>query len=902
MICTSIQNKSLKQIKRILSDPSIEMAEIRLDLCPIAVEEIHELFKSSQKPLIATCRFTSFSGNSKNFSNENAEKYLKNDACSSCAKVWFCSALERLNAAVEAGAMFADLELGIETPEGHSMAACKRMNEARGGNEKCRVYNARELEIKFTELCRKHGTRIIRSYHNFERTPGLATLKKKVKECFEAGADIAKIATTARSFKDTCTIDKLYDWFKSSHKNHEANSKHFELVAFTMGEVGRVSRVDCLMNGAPFTYASLNADECTAPGQLSIKELNGMIYSREYTSSDHECSESLSEGEKAIVSMFSLENIVQQKSGNRKELYLNKAYNSVPASKSYAQRAIIASSLAEGTSHIHNYTPCEDSEAAIEVARALGATISKKYTPIPYGSNINELQVKNEVSTKDGGSEFYHIHEPNEVCTLAIKGIGASSGTKLHLNELHTGESGLLTRLMVPILSILNDCNCRFTGKKTLIGRPLKGLKETMAELGIQVLVEKGKQDISIPFSVNVYRTSDSFAMSNSGDGDCSRIPALNYNCIHESGNVPAHPYQNPLRIAINGSNGSQIISGLMMALPLSRQDYEIIVENPKSVPYLRMTAQVLAEFGIQISILPEYNATCYNNSSSAFEFSEETLKINLIELSGSNTFSTAETMGTDSVLRIRIRGNQIYKAADYVLEGDWSGAANLLVAGAILGRAEVHGLKHDTLQGDSVILDILAKAGALVSVGPNKAQIDSSSPDNIHKYLQSYRNSQSGSIQPQYCVQNEAGHISNSATDIVSVVKAPLRAFNVSLENAPDLFPVVALLAAFCSGESRIEGAHRLVGKESNRAQAIVEMLRQMGVSVSLEDNTLIIKGESLSSRILNQRLPKGGAYSSHHDHRMAMALSIAKLCTRSIIEIDDTECIAKSFPSFVC
>ncbi len=874
MICTSIQNKSLKQIKRILSDLSIEMAEIRLDLCPIAVEEIHELFGSSQKPLIATCRFTSFSGNSKNFSNENAEKYLKNDACSSCAKVWFCSALERLNAAVEAGAMFADLELGIETPEGHSMAACKRMNEARGGNEKCRVYNARELEIKFTELCRKHGTRIIRSYHNFERTPGLATLKKKVKECFEAGADIAKIATTARSFKDTCTIDKLYDWFKSSHKNHEANSKYFELVAFTMGEVGRVSRVDCLMNGAPFTYASLNADECTAPGQLSIKELNGMIYSREYTSSDHECSESLSEGEKAIVSMFSLENIVQQKSGSRKELYLNKAYDSVPASKSYAQRAIIASSLAEGTSHIHNYTPCEDSEAAIEVARALGATISKKYTPIPYGSNINELQVKNEVSTKDGGPESDHLQGSNEVCTLAIKGIGSSSGTRLHLNELHSGESGLLTRLMVPVISLLNDCSCRFTGEKTLIGRPLKGLKETMAELGIQVLVEKGKQDISIPFSVNVYRTSDSFAMSNSGDGDCSRIPALNYNCSHESGNVPAHPYQNPLRIAINGSNGSQIISGLMMALPLSKQDYEIIVENPKSVPYLRMTAQVLAEFGIQISILPEYNATCNNNFSSAFECGKETVKIN-----------SAETMNTDSVLRIRIKGGQVYKAADYVLEGDWSGAANLLVAGAILGRAEVHGLKHDTWQGDSVILDILGRAGADITWNqPNK----------------SFKAEKASCVPISHFKQISESNISLPSLDIVSVSKSPLRAFKVSLENAPDLFPIVSILAAFCNGESRIEGTCRLVGKESDRASAIVEMLRQMGVVVSLEENTLIIHGESLSSRSLNHRLPKGGRYSSHHDHRIAMALMVASLCTTAKIEIDDTGCIEKSFHGF--
>lgn len=787
MICTSIKDKDFEQIKAILADPAIEMAEIRLDLCPIAVEDIKELFGNAKKPLVATCRFSA----------DNA---------------W-----ERLKSAVEAGAMFADLELFED--EGDKEAGL--------------------VEKEFTELCRKNGTRIIRSYHNFEGAPGLAILKEKVRQCFEAGADIAKIATTAKNFKDSCTIDSLYDWFNDEYIPEVANldsrpgsfRKHIvpgkssgafkaELIAFAMGELGRVSRVDCLMNGAPFTYASLNADECTAPGQLSVEEMNVLLYNKKSSTSldsanasdaEGNSCDSLTDSEKAIVSMFSLENIVQQRNDNRKTLYLNRIYDAVPASKSYAQRAIIAAALAQGTSRIYNYTPCADSEAAIEAARALGATISKEYSP------------------------------QKEVCTLVINGIGASEKTRLHIAELHTGESGLLTRLMVPLISLLNDCDCRITGERTLVGRPLKGLKETMALPGVKLTGAHEGQAICVPFTIKASDKNADIA-------------------------VPA-----PVKIKVDGSNGSQIISGLMMALPMSGYDYEIIVENPKSIPYLRMTAQVLAEFGIQIGILSESNATCYNNSSSAFEFSKETLKINSIELSGSNTFSTAETMGTDSVLRIRIRGNQIYKAADYVLEGDWSGAANLLVAGAILGRAEVHSLNSDTLQGDSVILDILAKAGALVSVGPNKAQI-------------------------------EAGHISSSATDIVTVVKVPLLAFNISLENAPDLFPVVALLAAFCSGESRIEGTHRLVGKESNRARAIVEMLRQMGVPVSLEDNTLIVKGESLSSRILNQRLPKGGTYSSHHDHRMAMALSVAALCTRSIIEIDDTECIAKSFPNFEC
>ncbi|MBQ0053241.1 MAG: type I 3-dehydroquinate dehydratase, partial [Bacteroidales bacterium] len=600
MICTSIQNRNFEQIKAILADPAIEMAEIRLDLCPIAVKDIKELFGNATKPLVATCRFSA----------DNA---------------W-----ERLKAAVESGATFADLELFED--EGDKEAGL--------------------VEKEFTELCRKNGTRIIRSYHNFEGTPGLAALKKKVRQCFEAGADIAKIATTAKKFKDSCTIDSLYEWFNDEYAPEVANldsmpgscSKHIvprkssgafkaELIAFAMGELGRVSRVDCLMNGAPFTYTSLNADECTAPGQLSVEEMNVLLYNKKSSTSldsanasdaEGNSRNSLTKSEKAIVSMFSLENIVQQRNDNRKTLYLNRIYNTVPASKSYAQRAIIAAALAQGTSRIYNYTPCADSEAAIEAARALGATISKEYSP------------------------------QKEVCTLVINGIEASEKTRLHIAELHTGESGLLTRLMVPLISLLNDCDCRITGERTLVGRPLKGLKETMALSGVKLTGAHEGQAICVPFTIKASDTNADIA-------------------------VPA-----PVKIKVDGSNGSQIISGLMMALPMSGYDYEIIVENPKSIPYLRMTAQVLAGFGIQISILPESNATCYNNSSSAFEFSKETLKIDSIELSGSNTFSTAETMGTDSVIRIRIRGNQIYKAADYVLEGDWSGAANLLVAGAI--------------------------------------------------------------------------------------------------------------------------------------------------------------------------------------------------------------------------
>jgi len=79
------------------------------------------------------------------------------------------------------------------------------------------------------------------------------------------------------------------------------------------------------------------------------------------------------------------------------------------------------------------------------------------------------------------------------------------------------------------------------------------------------------------------------------------------------------------------------------------------------------------------------------------------------------------------------------------------------------------------------------------------------------------------------------------------------------------------------------------------------VDMLTQMGVEVFAEGDTLTIGGETLESRILNGRLLKGGDYTSSHDHRMAMALTVAALGADSEIRIDDTACVAKSFPHFM-
>jgi 5-enolpyruvylshikimate-3-phosphate synthase len=102
------------------------------------------------------------------------------------------------------------------------------------------------------------------------------------------------------------------------------------------------------------------------------------------------------------------------------------------------------------------------------------------------------------------------------------------------------------------------------------------------------------------------------------------------------------------------------------------------------------------------------------------------------------------------------------------------------------------------------------------------------------------------------------------------------------------------------------------LANKESNRASSILNMLTQMGVGARREDDELVIKGYTLVQRLLGASefdgtsasavptLLKGGNYTSHHDHRMVMALKVASFGADGPVIIDDEECVKKSFPSF--
>lgn len=731
MICTTIQNRTLEEIINLLesSEPRIQMAEIRLDRCPLSIEEIEYLFSSSDTPLVATCRVV----DDGNGTWEEAE--------------------EKLTAAAEAGAAFLDLE--IEAPK--------------------------EIGKRLRRACTEYGTTMIRSSHFFAGTPSDDVLRNTVEKCRKFGGEIVKIAAMAKSGEDVARVLALYSSIASTNSAAETQ-RPVELVAFSMGEIGKVSRLDCLKLGSPFTYAALNENEAAAPGQWCYSEMLTAVY------------------------------------GDRKPLHCNSPLN-MPASKSFAQRAIIAAAMAEGESRLGGYSTCGDNEAAIEVAKALGAKvrIESEGSSLQVGALRQAQRPTDPVASMVG--ELCRTTGSATGSTLIIEGIGSSANIP---EKINVGESGLLTRLMIPLAAALGNGNqIEIDGIGTLPTRPLKGASEIMAGFGTVLRPLNLAPEVHVPLTV-----------------------------------------QGPLlsgKTSVSGKGGSQLISGLLMALPLLPGDSTLHIHDPKSIPYMFITADVLRRFGIKIGS----------------------------EMEGGEDFLETQDWSLCTGITFKIKGGQKYSPAAFDIEGDWSAAANFLVAGALFGDVKLTGLDTTSLQADISIMDILMEAGASLS------QIDDGPQDEESANVKDSNDNKAADAPEANATQGHRG--------LITAQKAPLRAFDTDLNNCPDLFPIVSILAAFCHGRSNIQGFKRLASKESDRGTAILNMLTQMGVSASASGDTLTIDGESVESRLLNGHLLKGGEYTSSHDHRMAMALTVASWCAGTPIIIDDTTCVAKSFPAFL-
>jgi 3-phosphoshikimate 1-carboxyvinyltransferase len=286
-------------------------------------------------------------------------------------------------------------------------------------------------------------------------------------------------------------------------------------------------------------------------------------------------------------------------------------------------------------------------------------------------------------------------------------------------------------------------------------------------------------------------------------------LPLLGVEINSQNGKLPLKR-KGPLRpqnVTIDGSLSSQFLTGLLMGYAASDAGGKsITVTNLKSKPYIDLTLKVMEEFGLNVPI---------NRNYESFYFAAKPI-------------------------------NQLTnQPINYTVESDWSGAAFLLVAGAIAGEITVKGLDIYSTQADKAILQALIESQAKIS----------------------------------------------SETKQITIAPAKLKAFHFDATDCPDLFPPLVALASYCEGTTVIEGVKRLEHKESNRGLALQEEFKKMGVEIELQNDIMLIKGEDSL---------RAASIHSHHDHRIAMACAVAALKAKGETIIEEAQAVNKSYPNF--
>jgi len=256
----------------------------------------------------------------------------------------------------------------------------------------------------------------------------------------------------------------------------------------------------------------------------------------------------------------------------------------------------------------------------------------------------------------------------------------------------------------------------------------------------------------------------------------------------------------------IRGDISSQFISALLVAAPAFPQDTTVRVEGSVvSAPYVDMTLQVLERFGVTVK------------------------KQNLHEY--------------------LVPSQQEYQPCTFVIPGDFSSVALLLAVAALTGsELTVTGLDFGVTQGDSAILEILARMGSQVEV--------------------------------------------HSDEGWVTVRGDGLQGGEFDLSGNPDLLPVVAVLALKAEGETTIRGVKHARFKESDRIASLAAELPRFGVELEEREDGLTITG---------RKRWRGCEVDAHDDHRIFMALCAAAAGASEPCVVQGVESVDVSYPTFV-
>jgi len=266
-----------------------------------------------------------------------------------------------------------------------------------------------------------------------------------------------------------------------------------------------------------------------------------------------------------------------------------------------------------------------------------------------------------------------------------------------------------------------------------------------------------------------------------------------------------------PANIEVDGSLSSQFLTGLLMAYAASDATNAVIqVKDLKSKPYIDLTLAVLNAFGWNVQ----------HQQYERFEF---------------------------------LAHPPLAAHINYTVEGDWSGAAFLLVAGAIAGPITVKGLQLNSMQADKAVMQALKAAGASIKINEDQIFI---------------------------------GPAKDSAE-----MDTQLKAFEFDATDCPDLFPPLVALAAVCDGVTTLHGVSRLAHKESDRGLTLQTEFAKLGIRIDLNQDTMLVYGGTGIH---------GAEVFSQHDHRIAMACGIAALSAEGPITITDAEAINKSYTDF--
>ena len=244
---------------------------------------------------------------------------------------------------------------------------------------------------------------------------------------------------------------------------------------------------------------------------------------------------------------------------------------------------------------------------------AKGESVIKGY------SESNDVNAAIQIAQKLGAKITISKHQVN------ILGLNHSYKSEI---EINCQEAGLSARMFSPIIGLYYK-KIKLNGSGSLLNRPFNMVEDALIALGKNVKSNNGFLPLEIS---GVFKKKE---------------------------------------ITIDGSETSQLLTGLLIALPQLKHNTILHVTNLKSIPYVKMTISILKKFGIIIT---------------------------------HNRFN-----------QFNIKGNQIPIPKKINIEGDWSGASFMLVAAAINGNVLVKGLNKKSLQADIKIIDVLKLCGAQI-------------------------------------------------------------------------------------------------------------------------------------------------------------------------------------------